>query len=282
MGICESSSQAESQTQTQAQKGIIPEQKDNLRKKEENFITAEIYIKEDEVNNKIRIINSYDEYQRIEMFKPLDVEKMNEEEIKTCKIQINESAIPFNYFHIFQSAGNYRIKYSFKDNLTKTNFMFFGCKSLTKIDFANFNTQNVDDMECMFHGCSSLKELNISNFNTQKVTNMGHMFYGCSLLSTLNLSNFDTSNVTSMSCMFEHCESLKSLDLSNFNVQKVNNMVWMFCDCSALEYLNLSNFKIQENAEINDIFEGCYALKKEYVIINDQKLAFELFLQLKI
>ena len=270
MGVCGSSNKRKQKK--------IPEPKENHKNSFKNFITAEIYIKDDEVNKNIRLINSYEEYQRATMFKRLDANKINEEQIKACVIEINASVIPFNYFHIFKNVGNYRIKYSFKDDLTKTNYMFFQCKSLIKMDFSNFNTQNIDDMECMFYQCSSLKELNISNFNTKKVTNMGHMFYGCSSLSTLNLSNFDTSNVTSMSCMFELCESLKSLDLSNFNVQKVNNMVWMFCDCSALEYLNLSNFKIQENAKIDYIFEGCYALKKEYVIINDQKLAFELFM----
>ena len=274
MGICESS--------PKQKKGNIPELKENHKNSNENFITADIYIKDDEINKKIRIINSYEEYQRIEMFKPFDINKINEEEIKTCAIQINESVIPFSYFHIFQNSGNYRIKYSFKDDLTKTNFMFFNCTSLTKIDFSNFNTQNVNDMECMFYDCSSLNELNISNFNTQKVINMGHMFNRCLSLSKLNLSNFDTSNVTSMSCMFEGCKSLSSLDLSNFNVSKVTNMVWMFCDCSALEYLNLSSFKIQNNADISDMFEGCYALKKENIIFDDQNIALQLYICLNI
>ena len=274
MGICEGC--------PEPKKGKIPELKENHKDSDENFIIADIYIKDNEINKKIRIINSYEEYQRIEMFKPLDINKMNEEEIETCIIQINESVIPFNYFHIFQKSGNYRIKYSFKHHLTKTNFMFYNCTSLIKIDFSNFNTQNVNDMECMFLGCSSLNEINISNFNTQKVTNMGHMFNECSSLSKLNLSNFDTSNVTGMSCMFEGCKSLTSLDLSNFNVQKVTNMVWMFCDCSALEYLNISSFKIQNNADISDMFEGCYALKKENIIFEDKKIALQLYICLNI
>ncbi len=270
MGICESS--------TQKNLGKISELKENHNKvSDENFILAEIKIKDDEINKEIRIINSYEEFKRIDTYKPFDVYKMNEEEIKTCVIQINESVIPFNYFHIFQNPGFYRIKYSFKDNLTKTNFMFFQCKSLIKIDFSNFNTKNVDDMELMFCECSSLNELNITNFNTQKVTNMDHMFCGCSSLIELNLSSFDTSNVTNMCCMFEDCESLRSLDLSTFNVQKVTNMVWMFCECSSLEYLNLSRFKIQNNADISYMFEGCSALKIQNLIFNDEKISLELY-----
>jgi len=37
----------------------------------------------------------------------------NEEEIKKCEIRINDELIPFNYFHIFELSGKYRIKYSF-------------------------------------------------------------------------------------------------------------------------------------------------------------------------
>ena len=37
-------------------------------------------------------------------------------------------------------------------------------------------------MVSMFFGCSSLRELNFSNFNTNNVNNMDSMFYGCSSL----------------------------------------------------------------------------------------------------
>ena len=268
MGVCGSSNKRKQKK--------IPEPKENHKNSFKNFITAEIYIKDDEVNKNIRLINSYEEYQRATMFKRLDANKINEEQIKACVIEINASVIPFNYFHIFKNVGNYRIKYSFKDDLTKTNYMFFQCKSLIKMDFSNFNTQNIDDMECMFYQCSSLNELNLLNFKTQKVTNMNHLFYGCSSLSKLNLSNFDTSNVINMSSMFDGCASISSLDLSNFNVQKVTNMISMFCDCSNLEYVNLSNFKINDNADISDMFEGCDALKKENTIFQDKKIALQL------
>ena len=58
--------------------------------------------------------------------------------------------------------------------------MFYRCSSLTKINLANFNNNNVTDMANMFCECSSLKELNLSNFNTNNVTNMRWMFSGCS------------------------------------------------------------------------------------------------------
>jgi len=39
--------------------------------------------------------------------------------------------------------------------------MFCECKSLTKIDLSNFNTQNVTNMKCMFYGCKSLNKENM-------------------------------------------------------------------------------------------------------------------------
>lgn len=38
---------------------------------------------------------------------------------------------------------------------------FRGCTSLQTIDFSNFNTENVTDMEQMFRGCSSLQKLKV-------------------------------------------------------------------------------------------------------------------------
>ena len=85
-----------------------------------------------------------------------DYKYKNEEEIKKCKIFINGKINPFSYYHTFDKAGKYQIKYSFSEYLNNVSFLFFGCNSLTNIDLSNFNTQNVTDMSGMFHGCSSL------------------------------------------------------------------------------------------------------------------------------
>jgi surface protein len=105
----------------------------------------------------------------------------NEKEIKdNCKIIINNDIIPFGYFIKFNKIGKYNIKYIFKKNITKINYMFFGCKNLTNIDLSNFNTNNVTNMRQMFFECSSLEEINLSNFIINNATNITSMFYGCS------------------------------------------------------------------------------------------------------
>ena len=84
------------------------------------------------------------------------------------------------------------IKYKFKNYLTNTNFMFFGCKSLTNLNLSNFNNQNVTNMRDMFSNCSSLTNINLSNFNTQNVTNMFNMFSECGSLKKGTVITKDT------------------------------------------------------------------------------------------
>ena len=206
----------------------------NILINSDNYIISEIEIEED--NQNVRIINSQDQVYREqkdeinEETKEFFKEKYNnEKEIKEiCEIKINNEIIPFSYFYKFKNKGKYIIIYLFKNKLTKCNFIFWGCKSLTSIDLSNFNTQNATNMSYMFSGCKSLTNINLSNFNTQNVTNMSGMFDWCESLTSIDLSNFNTQNVIDMSNMFWGCKSLTSIDLSNFNTQNVTNMSGMF------------------------------------------------------
>ena len=205
--------------------------KENLKKISDdkgNIIISKIYIKKEEVNKFIRIINSYEDYFSYNGFnnfkdslkneegikKKEDLKKeglkkeeglKNEKEIKECEIRINNELIKFNYFHSFKNEGNYTIKYKFKNLLTKTNYMFSDCSSLISIDLSNFKAQNVTNMCFMFNGCSSLENIDLYNFNTQNVTDMNSMFYNCSSLKNLDLSYFNIQNVINMGYMFFKC-----------------------------------------------------------------------------
>ena len=191
-------------------------------KENKNYILTEIDIEEDDINIDKRILNSFEEYKRINKLKDKedDYKYENEKEIKeNCIITINNKIIPFNYIYKFKEKGKYKIEYSFKKNIKSLAYMFFGCKSLTNIDLSNFNTQNVTNMRYMFYGCKSLTNIDLSNFNTQNVTNMSYMFRACLFLTNLDLSNFNTQNVIDMSYMFYGCNCLTNIDLSNFNTQ---------------------------------------------------------------
>ena len=185
---------------------IFKELNNDYNNIKDNYIISEFVIEDNDINENIRIINCYEEFIRKKIRKNPDLNKrneefkkryypngklnkdlMNEEEIKKCEISINDKLIPFNYFHKFEEKGKYKIKYKFKNNLIRTDFMFYKCESLTNIDLSNFNTQNVTNMEYMFSWCELLTNINLSNFNAQNATNMKYMFYGCISLKKENV-----------------------------------------------------------------------------------------------
>jgi surface protein len=139
--------------------------KDEIQIKEDennykNYIIGEITIKKKDINKNIQIINSFENIDKSRWrIKKEDYYKYeNENEIKdNCKIEIDNKEIGFSYFYKFQNEGIHNIKYFFKNNLTKTDFMFYKCSSLTNLNLSIFNTQNVKHMSAMFSGCYALK-----------------------------------------------------------------------------------------------------------------------------
>ena len=247
----------------------------NEIKKDSNFILSLIFINDEDINRDIRIINSYEEYMRNYPNQKMQSNLKNEEEIKKCEIKINGEIIPFKYFVKFPKKGKYIIKYTFKNNLTKTNYMFSKCTSLININLSNLNTNTVSNMSYMFYQCKELININLTNYNTQKVSDMSGMFSGCKLLRDINLSNFQTKNVTNMSYMFACCKSLKNIRLSNFNTQHVTNMSGMFYRCESLTDIDLTNFDSQKCSYMILMFYGCCSLKKENVRIANSKILQE-------
>ena len=110
-----------------------------------NYITAEINIKKEDINEDIQIINSFENLERKYGKNPNIKEEEyykyeNEKEIKeNCKIEINDKLIPFSYNYKFDKEGKYIIKYSFINILSKIDCMFSECESLTNINLFNFN-----------------------------------------------------------------------------------------------------------------------------------------------
>jgi len=141
--------------------------------KTKNFIIGEIYITKNEINENIGIINSFENYKRKYHLKDSDEDykNENEKEIKeNIEIKINGKIIEFTYYYKFKNEGKYIVEYSFENNLTKINHMFFDCNSLINLNLSNFNTKNVTNMSYLFGSSvinsNSLTNLNLSNFNT--------------------------------------------------------------------------------------------------------------------
>ena len=231
----------------------------------ENYIKGEIIIGPDDINKKIKIISSFEQSKKEndQLKEKNPTEYNNEKEIKeNCEIKINGISILFAYEYEFKETGTYKIEYVFKKSLTNSCFMFYDCNKLTNLDFSNFDSKNIKNMESMFKKCSSLEQLNLSKFNTENVTIMSNMFNNCDSLKNLNLSDFNTKNVTKMDFMFNCCSKLTDLNLSNFNTEKVTNMEYMFFDCNSLINLNVSKFNTQKVTNMEYMFNGCNSLKK--------------------
>ena len=256
---------------------------------DDNFISGQIIVNENDVNKYIRVINSFEQAKIKYNYLKIDNELKykNEKEImENCKIKINNIEYRFSYFYSFKKPGIYEIKYSFKSNITKTDFMFAECFNLISLDLlcfksnkvtnmvgmflectnlkelkiSNLDTHNVNDMNSTFCGCQSLPRLDLSYFNTQNVINMSRLFFNCQSLRSINVSSFNTQNVIDMYGMFNGCRSLLNLEIMNFYTQNVTNMSRMFFGCSSLKYLNLSNFNTNKVAYMNSMFFGCTSL----------------------
>ena len=85
---------------------IIENEGKNMNKYE-NKIIGEIYIKENDINKDIQIINSFENYKRAYSYikdKEDDYKYENEKEIKeNIEIKINEEIINFSYYHKFEN-----------------------------------------------------------------------------------------------------------------------------------------------------------------------------------
>ena len=100
---------------------------------------------------------------------------------------LNLSYFNFDYFNIdlykefndnFRTCVNLKkidISNGYTTNYTRT-YKLFNNFRLISVDFSNFNTSSVINMEGMFNYCEGLISLNLSNFNTSSVINMGGMF----------------------------------------------------------------------------------------------------------
>jgi len=128
--------------------------------------------------------------------------------------------------------------------------------NIISIDFSQFNSSLVTNMDSLFLGCNSLDSINLEGFDTSNVENMNSMFAQCNSLKTLNLSNFVTSKVKFMNYMFYNCTSLNSLDISNFNLLSITSIEQMFDGIININFVNLYNTK--DNGHFSDSFLNQY------------------------
>ena len=101
--------------------------------------------------------------------------------------------------------------------------MFYDCQEIIDIDFSNFNTEEVKNMNSMFSGCN-LKEINLSSFNTEKLISMERMFSHCILLQFVDLTSFNGVNLIYYERLFHESSSARIKINKNF-YEKINSWI---------------------------------------------------------
>ena len=140
-------------------------------------------------------------------------------------IYLNNEKIDFNQTIVFPKAGEYTIRYNFKEKLSGMGRLFFLCHSLVSLDLSHFDASNVVEMDSTFRESRNLITVNLTNFDASKVVYMGGLFKDCSSLISLDMSTFKTSDeLRDTRNMFESCTSLRYLNLANFNTRNVGVM----------------------------------------------------------
>ena len=199
-------------------------------------------------NNKCYIIIDGKKY---EITSTIDIEEFEKygfnEKDETLKVILKNETVEDMSYLFFGCKSLVKVNFSSfnSKNVTCLGAMFAGCESLIDVDLSSFNTQNVKSMAGMFSSCENLTKIDLSSFNTQNLTSARYMFYGCTNLTEIDLSSFNTQNLINVSYMFSCCDSLTKVDLSSFNTQNITDMSYMFNRCEELTKLDLSTFNTQ-------------------------------------
>ena len=89
--------------------------------------------------------------------------------------------------------------------VTDMGRIFWQCRSLERIDCADWDVSSVVNMVGMFSGCERVEYIDCADWNTSSVVNMAGMFAGCESLEYIDVSKWDTSSVKFMNLMFYNC-----------------------------------------------------------------------------
>lgn len=128
-------------------------------------------------------------------------------------------------------------------NVTKFNYMFSGCSTLTTIPL--LDTSNGTDFRYMFQNCSSLTKVPLLDMS--KATNCEAIFYNCTNLTDLTIK---VNSLKPNYYMFDYCHALTNVTIEgtikitnnsfridysdNLTVESIMNFINAFEDNSSL------------------------------------------------
>ena len=169
------------------------------------------------------------------------------------QLNYDASQMFYGFRGVTEIVGLEKLKSDYCEDM---HHLFAYCSSMTKIDLASFNTENVFAMNNMFWYCQAATEINVSSFNTENVANMHSMFCHCDAMEHFNLTNFDTAGVTDFGYMFGYCYALLDVDISSFDTSGGTTFAYMFAYCKAMLELDLATLDTSSSTTLTHMFDN--------------------------
>ena len=122
------------------------------RKYENNFkneINLLIGINHENIKSKVYFLDNYEYKDKNGIIHFHD--NLKELNSKNTKLYIEEKEYKYEKYFIPEKEGNYHIKLIFTNKLKDCSYMFAGCGNIINIDFDNFHTKDITNMEYMFY-----------------------------------------------------------------------------------------------------------------------------------
>lgn len=126
-----------------------------------------------------------------------------------------------NIGYLFSEQHKLRsIKLGDLSSVTIAYSAFFGCHSLTDIDFGDKGMPMLKNLEDMFAECRSIKKLDLSNFKNLLAPYLNNMFFDCHSLEELRIPKLVVGH--DIKRMFRKCSALKKIEMPKDETSRVN------------------------------------------------------------
>ena len=142
------------------------------------------------------------------------------------------------------------------------SYMFYNCKSLTKLEFNALDTPHLLLFNHVFENCENLETVKLPLLNIVMVNSFESLFANCRKLKTYELAPKSEATIPSiLTNMFLNCESLKAIDLRNFRMTLLYSLTSAFEGCTNLEEIKFEDYMKSEFILTMDrAFKNCKSL----------------------